>query len=129
MKNGPYELIVVPAEYTGKRYRGRYAYEHMVVWWKNHGVVPGAGFEIHHLNGNHRDNRIKNLRLLTAHEHRKLHGAMQRKQVEFACGFCKKLSRRDGHDYRSHLKNNKSGLVFCSRRCGAKRQHSGRGGK
>lgn len=34
VKNGPYELVIAPEEYPGKKYRGRYAYEHRVNYWR-----------------------------------------------------------------------------------------------
>ena len=40
MKNGAYELIVPPPAYPGKRYRGKYAYEHRVNWWCHTGQNP-----------------------------------------------------------------------------------------
>lgn len=40
MRCGPYILIIPPPEYPGKKYRGRYAYEHHVVWWENTGGDP-----------------------------------------------------------------------------------------
>jgi hypothetical protein len=61
MKNGPYELIVAPPEYPGKKYRGRYAYEHIVVFWQNMGRLPASGHVVHHRNGDRRDNRWENL--------------------------------------------------------------------
>lgn len=120
MRNGPYELVIAPQGYPGFRYRGRYAYEHTVVWWKNHGVVPSKGHQIHHLNGNHRDNRIENLQLLTSAEHARIHAAKKRKpKILFHCPICgepKILSRRH---YLHRKRLNKGSLVYCSRSCGA----------
>ena len=76
MKNGPYELIIAPENYPGKRYRNKYAYEHIVRFWEHNGIVPPKGYEIHHKNMNHRDNRIENLELISMHEHRVFHGKL-----------------------------------------------------
>ncbi len=124
MKNGPYEFVVAPKEYPGKKYRNRYCYEHHFVFWQVNGFVPAPGFEIHHINGDHRDNRIENLRLLTAHEHRIEHGKQrtQKATISFNCGWCKKevlILRRD-HTFRLRFRKK----LFCSRSCGARNQFS-----
>lgn len=116
MRNGPYELIVAPEKYPGKRYCGRYAYEHVVVFWKNKGFVPSQGYEIHHLNGDHRDNRIENLQLLTSKEHRSIH---RLKPAHRPCELCKEVFY--GVESRQR---------FCSRECSGKNsQNSSRRGK
>jgi RNase P subunit RPR2 len=126
MKNGPYELVLAPQDYPGKKYRDRYCYEHYLVWWKTTGQVPQKGYEIHHKNGNHRDNKITNLQLLTAKEHRMVHGEILRKKAEIkaVCGFCKKTLYIRGNEYRSRMKNNKYNKVFCNQYCGAKHQYT-----
>ena len=43
MKNGPYEMVIAPEEYPGRRYRNRYVYEHQLVWWKNTGKLVPKG--------------------------------------------------------------------------------------
>jgi YHS domain-containing protein len=123
MKNGPYELIIAPDNYPGMKYRGRYAYEHIVNWWKKHGNILAKGMEIHHLNGNHRDNRTSNLRLVTSIEHKKIHGELKKKPpVKIICDYCKKEVLRDQRDHRNRI--NKGQLFFfCSQKCGAKKQH------
>lgn len=123
MKNGPYNLIVAPKNYPGKKYRGRYAYEHIVVWWQHNKTVPTKGFQIHHKNGNHRDNRIANLELLTASEHASHHGKQQKKAalLTLTCFFCKNLFERKGAHVRNRLKRNK-GRIYCSRSCQVKMQ-------
>lgn len=60
-----------------KRYKlitvdGKQVLEHRVIWERAHGPVP-KGYEIHHINGDGRDNRLENLALLTTSEHRSLH--------------------------------------------------------
>ena len=63
MKNGPYELVIPPPEYPGKRYRGRYAYEHRVNWWRKTKKNPDDfdGLIVHHKNDKKRDNSPDNL--------------------------------------------------------------------
>ena len=40
MINGDYILVVAPPDYPGVKYRGRYCYEHRLVWWKEHNFLP-----------------------------------------------------------------------------------------
>lgn len=119
MKNGPYELVVAPTHYPGKKYRGRYAYEHHVKWWAKHGPIP-KGYEIHHKNGDHRDNRLRNLQLLTRQEHTVIHAEMMRKPlVKLSCPSCTKDVLVAPRNYRFHTKNGRKNF-FCSRQCSGK---------
>ena len=126
MKNGKYELVIAPEEYPGGKYRGKYCYEHHLVWWKKTGEIVPLGWEIHHVNGDHRDNRFCNLRLLIAKKHRELHGRFlkEKSRIKFACPQCGKAKILKGNSYRVRLKNNKMKKVFCSRNCATKYQHS-----
>lgn len=86
MRNGDYELIVAPPVWEGRRYRGRYCYEHHYVWWKHTGQYVGDGFCIHHKNGNKRDNEFSNLELLSNVTHASRHGSTQDKSyVRLRC--------------------------------------------
>jgi len=117
MKNGEYELIVAPKKFPGKLYRGKYAYEHRVVWWKKTGQLPTEEEVIHHKNGDKRDNKFENLELLSRKEHRKLHGEERKaKMVSMMCPVCETKfikARRKTH----LVKPNKA--TFCSRSCAA----------
>jgi len=115
MRNGPYELVVCPLDYPGKIYRSRYCYEHHLVWWKYHRIILKKGHEIHHINGNHRDNRIENLMIVSSSEHRKLHGALNsiNSQQTVLCGYCNKEFIRLKSRVKSRLKKSKSGRIFC----------------
>jgi hypothetical protein len=91
MKNGPYEMLIAPKNYPGKKYRGRYAYEHHIVWWEKHGRLPRPGHEIHHKDMNHRNNKLSNLEEMTKHAHQLLHGALLKAvPMTIVCANCKK---------------------------------------
>jgi hypothetical protein len=122
LKNGPYYFVRPPAEYPGKRYRDKYAYEHHVVWWAKNGLIP-RGHEIHHMNGNHRDNRIENLQLVSSKEHRKIHADLSRKPpLANECNYCGVTHYIPGRNYRYKIKHGQK-YFFCSTLCQAKLQH------
>jgi len=117
MKNGPYELIVPPPEYPGKRYRGRYAYEHRVNWWAETGLNPDDYQDcvVHHKNEKKRDNIPVNLDLMDGIDHRR-HHARPRTMHKHQCLHCGTTFER-----RAGVKP-----TFCSRRCIGLYCHRGR---
>ena len=119
MKNGPYELVIAPPGYPGKLYRGRYCYEHHLVWWQNTGEVPGPGEEIHHKNEHKRQNNFGNLEKIGGIPHRKLHGALKHAECarKVTCSKCNQIFVVKGSKYRRRVKQTKSGKLFCSRSC------------
>ncbi len=120
MKNGKYTLILAPLDYPGKKYRDKYCYEHTFVYWKSTGNIPQSGYEIHHIDGNHRNNEIKNLLLVTNQEHRKLHGALKRvKPIKMICQICGSEKEIRKKDYIYRKRHNKRG-VFCTKECADK---------
>ena len=88
MINGDYELIVPPKDYPGHLYRGKYALEHRVVWWENTGYLPGPNEDIHHINGQKRDNRFENLELVNHAEHARNHSTIGRTMIKLVCPNC-----------------------------------------
>ena len=56
---------------------GRKVLEHVYVWEQAHGPKP-EGCDIHHINGDGKDNRLENLVCMTKSEHRLLHAEMKR---------------------------------------------------
>lgn len=131
MKNGKYNFVIAPPDYPGKKYRDRYCYEHIFMFWKNTGILPPKGYEIHHINGDHRDNRIENLKLLTSKEHKQLHvidllklnqkrfqtSSAFKQFVTLVCDKCEKEFKLDEKTYSHRKSRNKSGLMFCSQEC------------
>jgi hypothetical protein len=123
MRNGPYELMLAPDGYPGKRYRGKYAYEHHIVWWMNTGTLPAPDELIHHKNENKRDNVFGNLELKTRAKHSAEHSAERAPpRKTFNCGWCGWPILLRACDARERIRKSKTGSIFCSRSCGAQHQ-------
>lgn len=73
MKNGKYLLVKCPDGYPGKWYRGKYAYEHIVEFWRREGRLPMPGHVIHHKNENPHDNSWDNLEEMLREAHTAQH--------------------------------------------------------
>lgn len=67
----------MPRRYVTVLQDGVQKQEHRVIWEKVHGPIP-KGYEIHHKNGDGRDNRLENLQMLTSSEHRYLHAQLRK---------------------------------------------------
>ena len=72
--------------YENQRYR--YVYvgrkkvpEHVLVWEKAHGPKP-PGCDIHHIDGDGKNNALENLECLTKSEHRRLHAMLKREGMD-----------------------------------------------
>ena len=89
MKNGPYILVKAPPEYPGKKYRGKYCYEHHLVYWKHHGITRKPNQCIHHINGNTHDNRIENLQMKKWRGHSQEHHS-KKSPIQCICEWCEK---------------------------------------
>lgn len=125
MRNGPYILIIAPENYPGKKYRGRYIYEHHFVYWKTYGITPKKDEIVHHKNGIKTDNRVENLELLNEQEHRRHHGKEKKEKAEriHLCSFCKQEFKIRASNLNDRIKANKRG-VYCSKKCADKANSS-----
>jgi predicted RNA-binding Zn-ribbon protein involved in translation (DUF1610 family) len=123
MKNGPYELVIAPDDYPGKRYRGRYCYEHHLVWWRAGKSLPAQDEVVHHKNNNKRDNRLENLKITKRGIHSCRHTKSRgRVLVRFRCPSCGVEFIRP--KWKSQI--SKGGkITFCSRQCTGKFGFSG----
>lgn len=125
MRNGPYELVIAPADYPGMKYRGRYCYEHHLVWWQNTGEVPGPDELIHHENEQKRDNSFGNLRKKTRAAHTAEHTRERAPApVDVVCGNCGATFKLMPHFFRQRTKQSKRGALFCSISCSTTDQFS-----
>ncbi len=94
MKNGPYILVVAPPDYKGRKYRGRYVYEHRLVAERKLGRRLKPGEVAHHRNENKHDNRVGNIEVVTKSLHSRNHH-IKTKWITFTCKACRKRFRRE----------------------------------
>lgn len=118
MRNGNYELVKAPDNYIGRKYRGKYCYEHHLVYWKETGMFPGRDEVVHHINGNTRDNKFENLELQKKKDHCKYHSSTGRTMIILTCAFCGRVFRKERRQAHGIKKNQRD--FYCNRHCMAK---------
>lgn len=114
MKNGPYELVIAPANYPGKKYRGRYVYEHHLVWWRHTGELVTNEFLIHHKNEQKRDNSFSNLEKKTRAAHTSEHH-IPAKKLLINCTWCNSSFEILERHHRFKVKNLGQTRFYCCR--------------
>lgn len=96
MINGEYIMVIVPKDYPGKKYRGKYCYEHYLVYWKTYGIVPNEDEIIHHKNEDKHFNVPENLELMKRKDHSSLHKEnLQNSLVLLKCPGCQRMFFRE----------------------------------
>ena len=75
--------------------------------------------EVHHIDGDFRNNQFGNLQLINCSTHGALHNITPEQWVKFKCPYCGKITQKDYHDIKWNWAKNKSG-PFCSRSCAGK---------
>ena len=111
MKNGPYILIKPPANFPGKWYRSKYAYEHIVEFWKKTGRLPLEDHVVHHVNENKHDNSWDNLEEVKKNAHVSEHVTKRKKPLTHGtlhayqrykcrCDLCKSANTQSVQEYR-----------------------------
>ena len=128
MKNGPYEMVLAPVGYPGKRYRGKYVYEHQLVWWESTGQLVPAGSVVHHKDEQKRNNVFSNLELKTNSKHASEHGQEKSARVmtTAVCGWCQSEFKILPSKLRMRLKQTASGEFFCCKSHSVLRQQDAR---
>lgn len=115
MKNGEYILVLATNDYTGKRYRGRYCYEHHLVYWQNTGITPSNEEVIHHIDENKHNNDFSNLELITREKHSSMHSLSRGKMCAvIECPYCKTIFEKELR--KTHVIK-KGKYTCCSRKC------------
>lgn len=75
--------------------------------------------EIHHIDGDFRNNQLTNLSVLSCSTHAAGHSSRPEKWIKFECPTCNKIIQKDYHDIKHNWSKGKSG-PFCSRECAGK---------
>ena len=115
MKNGDYILVTAPENYPGKKYRNKYCYEHYLVYWKNHNILPSQEQVIHHKDENKKNNSLENLELIDRVEHIVFHNSNKKtKMVVLCCLGCLKIFIKEKRQ--THLIKNNT-YTCCSKKC------------
>lgn len=125
MKNGPYILVRAPEDYPGKKYRGRYVYEHTLVWWQTTGQLVPDGWLVHHKDENKHNNSFSNLELKSTARHTSDHHTLA--PVRIPCAYCGAQIERKQSEHRFRTKIGQSGF-YCDRSCEAKHRWQRDGG-
>jgi len=95
-----------------------YVLEHRVIVENHLNRILEANEVVHHKNRNKKDNKIENLEVLTAEEHRRLHGReVGHKMITLKCPQCSVLFDRE--ERQTFLKK-KGRYTCCSRQCRGK---------
>ena len=73
--------MVRVSKYSVRAINGKTVYLHREVWEQHYGPIP-TGYVVHHINEDHLDNRIENLKLLTRSEHTRYHSINRSAMIE-----------------------------------------------
>lgn len=116
MINGDYIMVIAPPDFPGKKYRGRYCYEHHLVYWQTYGIVPNKNELIHHKDENKHNNDPSNLELKTRKKHAQEYTLERGKtMVELKCPYCQNNFIREKRQ--TYLQRSKGNYTCCSRKC------------
>lgn len=108
-KGRPRRFVILAYEDGTKRTMAYARY----LWCSEHGDPP-EGYEVHHLNGDRMDDRLENLGLAEAAEHRRMHAPVPA-VGEFTCPECGVAFARELHRVRPNQRG--GGGPYCGKAC------------
>lgn len=81
--------------------------EHVLIWEQQHGPIP-EGMQIHHIDGNKKNNNISNLQLVSVIEHKRIHEGCKYIDGEWykpcaKCGEYKKCDHENWYFSRGYI--------------------------
>lgn len=114
--------MVNPYKYVVRPDNGKIDVEHRVIMEKHLNRKLDTNEVVHHLNGNHKDNRIENLVVMSRSEHGKLH-AKKTKYVTLTCQWCGQPFEKPLREYKHRTKHNQTEFC-CSKQCAGKLKYS-----
>lgn len=116
MRNGDYLLSIAPDNYPGKLYRGRYCYDHHLVWWINYSEIIKDDEVIHHIDGNKHNNSITNLMKEKRKDHTSRHSKLT-EMIEIKCNWCGSDFTIPARMFRFKKYKKGQNNFYCSRHC------------
>lgn len=117
VSKGDYYYAIVP-EHPNKT-KNNYVLLHRITMENHLGRVLNRNEIVHHLNGDKKDNRIENLRVMSSAEHAKLHADQKGKiMLELRCPQCKCVFLRSKRQ--THIGKKQGKITFCSHSCRAR---------
>lgn len=115
MINGDYIMVVAPDNYPGTKYRGKYCYEHYLVYWQTYSIIPKSDEIIHHKDENKHHNVPENLELMKRKNHTVLHNRKRLSTlVMLRCPGCQKIFVREK---RNTFLQKGGAYTCCCRKC------------
>ena len=114
VSKGDYNYAVVPEHPNATK--DNYVLEHRIVMENYLGRLLTSGEVVHHVNGDRKDNRIENLKLLSRSDHARGHAIRGRKYVQLKCPECGIIFEKEKR--RTALRSSKKPkATFCSHKC------------